>query len=102
MIVVQGDFIIQAGQRDVALAAMRAVSEATEQNEAGCIRYRFYADLDDPLHFILYEEWETLEHLQTHLHSENPLPHTVAWREAGPTFRESTSVKFMQAERFQP
>ena len=102
MIVVQGDFVIKEGKRDTALAAMRAVSEATERLEAGCLRYRFYADLNNPLHFILYEEWESRAHLETHLHSETPPPHVTAWREAGPTFRESSAVKFMEAKRFQP
>ena len=102
MIAVQGDFIIKEGQRDTAIAAMRAVSKATEQNEPGCIRYRFYPDLEEPLHFLLYEEWESLAHLQTHLSQDNPPPHMVAWREAGAQFRESASVKFMQVEVFRP
>jgi len=102
MIAVQGDFIIKAGKRDVAIAAMRAVADATEQNEAGCIRYRFYADLDDPLHFIIYEEWESLEHLQAHLSSDNAPPYRATWRAAGEEFRESAAVKFMQAEIFKP
>jgi hypothetical protein len=40
--------------------------------------------------------------LQVHLSSENPPPHMTAWREAGAEFRESASVKFMQAEPFRP
>lgn len=101
MIAIQGDFYVKEGKRDVAMAAMRAVSDATE-TEAGCIRYRFYADFDDPLHFLLYEEWESLAHLQAHLSSVNPPPHMTTWREAGAEFRESAKVKFMNVEEFRP
>lgn len=100
MIVVQGDFVIKPGQRDAAIAAMQAVARATQQ-EAGCIRYNFYADLEDPNKFIVYEEWESLEHLNAHLSLEKPQPHMTAFRKANETIRESADVHFMQAERIQ-
>ena len=76
MIVVQGDFTIKPGKRDEAIAAMTKVAKATQQ-EAGCIRYNFYADLEDPNRFIVYEEWESQAHLDAHLASDNPPPHMV-------------------------
>ena len=97
MIVVQGDFVIKAGKRDEAIAAMVAVQTAVERDEAGCIRYTFYADLEDPQKFIVYEEWETKAHLAAHGSQENPPPHMVAFRQAMADVRESADVRFMSA-----
>lgn len=100
MIVVQGDFTIKPGKRDEAIAAMTKVAKATQQ-EAGCIRYNFYADLEDPNRFIVYEEWESQAHLDAHLASDNPPPHMVEFRKANENIRESADVHFMTAERIQ-
>lgn len=35
--------------------------------EAGCIRYDLFADLGDPLHFVFFEEWDSIDAHQTHL-----------------------------------
>ena len=101
MIVVQGDFIVKEGKRDEAIAAMVAVQQAVERDEAGCIRYSFYADLENPNKFIVYEEWETREHLMAHSSRENPPPHMVPFRQAMDAVRESADVHFMEAERTQ-
>ena len=98
MIVVQGDFVFKPGTRDEAIAAMVAVQQAVTRDEAGCIRYRFYADLEDPNKFIVYEEWETREHLAAHGSRENPPPHMVAFRQKMADLRESADVRFMEAE----
>ena len=100
MIVVQGDFMIKAGKRDEAIAAMVKVQQAT-QHEAGCIRYNFYADLEDPQKFIVYEEWESRAHLEMHLSADNPPAHMVEFRAANANLRESASVHFMNAQEFQ-
>jgi quinol monooxygenase YgiN len=100
MIIVQGDFVIKPGQRDEAISAMIAVAHGTQQ-EAGCIRYNFYADLEDPDKFIVYEEWESMDHLNAHLSADNPPAHMVAFRKASEGVRESASVQFMNAERIQ-
>ena len=100
MIVVQGDFVYQPGTREQAIAAMITVQQAV-QHEAGCLRYNFYADLEDPNKFIVYEEWESQAHLDAHGSAENPPPHMVAFREANAGIRVSGSVRFMTAERIQ-
>jgi quinol monooxygenase YgiN len=100
MIVVQGDFVMKAGTREQAVASFIAAAKGTQQ-EAGCIRYNFYADLEDPNKFVVYEEWESLEALQVHLSRENPPPHMVVFREVQGSIRESAAVNFMQAERVQ-
>ena len=96
MIVVAGDIFINEGKRAQAIADMIAVAHGTQQ-EAGCIRYNFYADLEDEHHFIVYEEWESQEHLNVHLSSDNPPAHMVAFRKASEGVRKSSNVKFMTA-----
>ena len=128
MIVVAGDIFINEGTkarggawRAQAIADMMNahVAHGTQQ-EAGCIRYNFYADLEDEHHFIVYEEWESQEHLNVHLSSDKSLPaphfivyahgssnahlssdnppaHMAAFRKASEGVRKSSNVKFMTA-----
>ena len=70
MIIVAGTVAIKAGQRDAALRVARTMAAATAA-EPGCLRYRFYADLDDPHTFFLYEEWESDEALAQHFLTEH-------------------------------
>lgn len=35
--------------------------------EAGCINYNLHQDNENPAHFVFYENWQSREHLQTHL-----------------------------------
>ncbi len=97
MIIVQGDFTIKEGKRDEAIAAMVKVAQATQQ-EAGCIRYNFYADLENPNRFIVYEEWQSMEHLNAHLSAENPPAHMTEFRRANEGIRESSSVRVMEGK----
>ena len=100
MIVVQGELIYKQGKRDEAIAAMTKVAKATQQ-EAGCIRYNFYADLENPNKFIVYEKWASRGHLEVHLSAFNPPTHMVEFRAANAELRESASVHFMTAQEFQ-
>jgi quinol monooxygenase YgiN len=72
MITVAGRIPIQPEMRELAVRATRMVTQAT-QMEAGCLQYHFYADLNDPNMFHVFEEWESLEALTVHLQQ----PHTV-------------------------
>lgn len=96
MIVVAGDIFINEGKRAEAIAGMIAVAHGTQQ-EAGCIRYNFYADLEDENRFIVYEEWESQAHLDAHLSADNPPAHMAAFRKASEGVRKSSNVKFMTA-----
>lgn len=40
---------------------------APTRAEAGCIRYDMFADQEDPLHFVFFEEWDSIDAHQTHL-----------------------------------
>lgn len=61
------DVVLQttAEQRD-AMLALLGKSMAGSQVEAGCLLYRFTADLDDPLRFYLVELWESEAALMGH------------------------------------
>lgn len=65
-VIVQGVFVVDAGERDrfieASLDGMRA-----SRAEAGCIEYVFAADPLDPTRVVLSERWESRELLQQHL-----------------------------------
>lgn len=39
----------------------------TSQTEEGCINYSLHQDNENPLHFMVYENWESDELLQAHI-----------------------------------
>lgn len=65
MIIIAGKIKIKPELRAEAVATLLKMSAASEQ-EAGCYTYRFYADLNDPNTFLLYEEWVDAEALKPH------------------------------------
>ena len=65
MIVVKATGRVRADQVDAAVAAAKAMQEATEA-EPGNISYTFSTDISDPLRMHLFEEWETEEALTEH------------------------------------
>ncbi len=66
MIVIAGKVAVKPEARDIALAEMKTVVEAT-QSDAGRVMYDFYEDLLQPNTFFIYELWETEEKLEAHL-----------------------------------
>jgi quinol monooxygenase YgiN len=58
-------------------AVLLALVEPTRQ-EAGCLQYDLLQNQEDLTDFTFVEEWESLEHLQTHLasvHLQKALTH---------------------------
>jgi Uncharacterized conserved protein len=49
-------------------AVLMGLVEPTRQ-EAGCLQYDLLQNQEDPTDFTFVEEWESLDHLQTHLAS---------------------------------
>ncbi len=47
------------------------------RKEQGCRQYVLHVDNDDPGHFLFYETWESMAHLQAHLKT----PHMTAFAE---------------------
>ena len=75
MIIIAGTVTVKQGLRDEAMRAASDMVEATRA-EPGCRAYAFYADLQDPHTFFLFEEWESEEALQRHFAT----PHMAAFR----------------------
>ena len=68
MLVVAGRVRVHAALRDEAVRVALEMAQAT-QAENGCLSYRFYADLEDPNTFFIFEEWEDEEALARHFQS---------------------------------
>lgn len=79
MIVVSGTVAIRPDKREEAVAAAVTMANATAA-EKGCLTYRFYADIEDPHLFRIFEEWETEEALQAHFQT----PHMAAFNQTLP------------------
>ncbi len=54
------------GKRDELKAALEALVEPTGK-EAGYVNYDLHQGVEDPDAFLLYENWESGEHLDAHL-----------------------------------
>ena len=65
MIVVAGKVRIKPERRQAAIDAALRMQQAT-QAEAGCVAYHFYASLEDPNLFFVFEEWESEKALERH------------------------------------
>ncbi|HYI62734.1 MAG TPA: putative quinol monooxygenase [Acidimicrobiales bacterium] len=65
MIVVSGTIVLNPEKVDRALELTRALVAETRA-EPGNLAYGYYADLDEPGRYHLYEEWESEEALDAH------------------------------------
>ena len=77
MIVVAGEIGIDPADAAKAKAAALEMAAAT-RGEEGCLRYAFWADLERPGRFHVYEEWESADALAAHFQT----PHMARFREA--------------------
>ncbi len=75
MILIAGTIRIEEEHREAAVAAMVEMMTETRK-EAGCVSYDFSGDFSDPTVIHLFEEWETIEHLQAHFVA----PHMAAFQ----------------------
>jgi len=62
--------------REGALAAELAKLVAPTLVEAGCLPYDMHRDLEDPGHFLFFENWRSKEQWQVHMES----PHLLAFQ----------------------
>ena len=65
MLVVIGRVRCPAENRDELVAAFERMQEASRR-EQGCLRYGFFAAVEDPLSFVAVEEWRDREALDRH------------------------------------
>ena len=53
------------------LAISKELVEKTNALDSGCIRYELCRDVNDPLHFIMLEEWEDQKSLDEHMKAKH-------------------------------
>ncbi|MEM7347872.1 MAG: putative quinol monooxygenase [Chloroflexota bacterium] len=70
IVVVAGTVQINPDHRDEAIQVAIEMSKATQQEE-GCVTYMFYADLENPDTFLVFEVWETDEALANHFQTDH-------------------------------
>ncbi|MBB6016287.1 putative quinol monooxygenase [Deinococcus radiopugnans] len=66
MILSHGTLTAPAAHADAIRALLRQIAQATRQ-EAGCRLYLVSENLETPGHFVISEQWDSLEAMQTHL-----------------------------------
>lgn len=81
MLVIAGKVKVKPETRAEAAQAALKMAKAT-QGEAGCKSYGFYADLEDPNTFLIFEQWENEAALMAHFQS----PHMAEFNSLIPRF----------------
>lgn len=71
MIAVTLRLVAQPEKREELLRRVKEGLFGPTRAERGCIRYRFYQDVEDPNAFSFVEEWESWEALNEHFRSEH-------------------------------
>lgn len=71
MIKVVAKQIIKTGKLEEFMPVAKALVDASNKNDAGCIRYEMYQDLSDPQIVTVIEEWESQEALDSHMKSKH-------------------------------
>ena len=77
MIIVNGTFEVDPGQRDAFLAE-RHERIRSSRAEAGCLEYTFAADPLQADRVVLFERWESQSHLDAHLAGPSPATQIAA------------------------
>ncbi len=81
MIVIAGTVPIHPERQAEAIQVALRMAAATEA-EAGCLGYRFYADIGDPNTWLIFEQWENEEALTRHFQT----PHMAEFRQQLPNY----------------
>ena len=80
MLIVIGRVRCSPEHREELVAALEEMQDSSRR-EPGCLRYGFFAAVEDPLSFIAVEEWTDREALDEHF--AQPHLHRFAGRLAG-------------------
>lgn len=73
IVIVQGTFEFNPGERDAFLEATIPGIEASRK-DPGCLEYLYAADPVDPHRAVLSERWESKEHLDGHINRMRSTP----------------------------
>jgi quinol monooxygenase YgiN len=71
MIAVMIRLVAHPDTRDELVRRVREEMFAPTRREPGCIRYRFYQDIEDPNAFSFVEEWESWDTLTAHFRTDH-------------------------------
>ena len=71
MIKVTAANYIKAECVDEFLATAKELVEKTNALDSGCIKYELCKDLNDPLRFVMLEEWESKDMLDAHMKAKH-------------------------------
>lgn len=96
MIIVKGAIPVKSEDREEAVALIRELAEAS-RCEQGCLAYEVYMSLEEPETVVLWQQWASLEALETHFSSD----HVDAFLDLIPDYIDGqvTSARFdVQAE----
>jgi quinol monooxygenase YgiN len=66
VLILAGEFEVDPDNREAFLASRTDVMR-TSRSEPGCLEYAMSADPVDPARVLLFERWESQEHLDAHL-----------------------------------
>lgn len=87
MITVHAYVYAKTEHRDAYLQGLRELQNSTRANDPGCLRYEFWASIDDPNAFVCVEVWSDMDALTAHLDA----PHHIAGSEALDAYRDRPS-----------
>ncbi len=82
MIVVSGTIVINPEKLELGIELTRELMEKTRA-EPGNISYEYFAALEDPSRYHIFEEWESEEAIQEHTASEHMAAFFAAAGELG-------------------
>lgn len=56
---------VKPGSEAVVMSALAAIEQAAHRDE-GCLQFMWFRHVDSPSQFTLFEQWDSLEHLDAH------------------------------------
>lgn len=70
MIIVTAKITAKHGEKDKILSKSQDLIESTRL-ELGCVNYNLYASTEDDDLLLMFEQWENLEALESHMQTEH-------------------------------
>ena len=70
MITIRINLVARHGKQHELMQSIRALKHKIG-SEQGCVSCRVYQDPDNPVEFVIFEQWDSEEEAYAHLESEN-------------------------------
>ena len=95
MVIVHAFFTVKEGAAQAFESVVQKCAKETRK-EPGCLYYTLYSSTENPLKFVLVEEWESISALENHF----TLPHFIALGESVDSLlTEPLNIKKFQAQQ---